>query len=66
VIRSQVIDLKQQHTQEMLSCKSQFETDIKNALERRALPVEEPVQDFTIRQESYESEPGKECIVLPV
>ena len=50
----------------MLSCKSQFETDIKNALERRALPVEEPVQDFTIQQESYESEPGKECIVLPV
>jgi hypothetical protein len=59
VIRSHINDLKQQHIQEMLSCKSQFETDIRNVIERTQWQqgVGEPMQDF--QQQSYESEPGE-------
>lgn len=48
-----------------MSCKSQFETDIKEALERTKWrqtvddEVEEPIQTFLIEQQSYESEPGE-------
>ena len=69
MIRNHIDDLKQQHIQELMSCKSQFETDIKEALERTKWrqtvddDVEEPIQDFLIEQQSYESESGQ-C--LPV
>lgn len=69
MIRNHVDDLKQQHIQELMSCKSQFETDIKKALERTKWrqtlddDVEEPIQDFLVEQRSYISESGE---YLPV
>ena len=69
MIINHIDDLKQQHIQELMSCKSQFETDIKEALERTKWrqtvddDVEEPIQDFLIEQQSYESESGE---YLPV
>lgn len=48
----------------MESCKSQFETDIQNAIERALQQqavhngVEEQVETFTTQQHDYESEPG--------
>ena len=65
MIRNHIDDLKQQHIEELMSCKSQFETDIKEALERTKWrqtvddEVEEPIQTFLIEQQSYESEPGE-------
>ena len=63
MIRNHINDLKEQHMQEMSSCKSQFETDIKDAIERvkSQQTDEEKVQDFAIPQQSYESEPGEQC-----
>ena len=67
MIRNHVNDLKEQHMQEMSSCKSQFEADIKNAIERTKMQQSEvePVQDFAMPQQSYEIEPGDQfnCII---
>lgn len=57
MIRNLVNDLKEQHTHELLSCKSQFETDIRNAIERAQQSIDDGLEEPMLEL-GYQYEPG--------